>query len=143
MPLTVLYDDGCPLCRRFRDWLAEQPCLVPLDLVPAGSAEARRRFPELDHRRTQQEITVVGDDGAVWTREHAWVMCLWATATHRALAERLARPHLMPVARAAAQTAAGLRGMSTSTRPGDDSEGREEGGYIDDCVGTCAPYPQG
>ena len=139
MLLTVLYDAGCPLCRRFRDWLAEQPCLVPLDLVPAGSEEARRRFPALDHGRTQQEITVVGDDGAVWTKEHAWVMCLWATAAHRGLAERLARPHLMPVARAAAQTAAGLRRISTGTRPGE----AEEGGYIDDCVGTCAPYPQG
>ena len=107
------------------------------------SAEARRRFPQLDHRRTQAEITVVGDDGAVWTREHAWVMCLWATAGHRALAERLSSPHLMPVARVAAQTAAGLRGLSTSTRPGEAPAGGEEGGYIDDCVGTCAPYPQG
>jgi predicted DCC family thiol-disulfide oxidoreductase YuxK len=139
MLLTVLYDDVCPLCRRFRDWLALQPCLVPLDLVPAGSEEARRRFPVLDHRRTQQEITVVGDDGAVWTKEHAWVMCLWATVAHRGLAERLARPHLMPVARAAAQTAAGLRRVSTGTLPG----AGEEDGYIDDCVGTCTPYPQG
>ena len=143
MLLTVLYDDGCPMCRRFRDWLAEQPCLVPLDLVPAGSDEARRRFPRLDHRRTQEQITVVGDDGAVWTEAHAWVMCLWATVRHRDLAERLARPHPMPVARAAALAAAGMRRVSTSTRPGQPPADHEEGGYIDDCVGTCAPDPQG
>ena len=90
--LTVLYDSGCPLCSLFREWLAGQPVLVPLDLVPAESAEAHVRFPGLDHARTMQEITVVGDDGSIWTGEHAWVMCLWALASHRALAERLADP---------------------------------------------------
>ena len=47
MRLTVLYDAGCPLCTRFREWLADQPVLVPLDLVPVGSAEARRASPRL------------------------------------------------------------------------------------------------
>ena len=50
--LTVLTDPGCPLCRRFADWLARQPLLVPLALVPAGSPEARRLFPTLDHDAT-------------------------------------------------------------------------------------------
>jgi len=90
--LTVLYDAGCPLCTRFRDWLARQPLLVPLDLVPAGSERARALFPTLDHARTLREVTVVGDDGAVWRNEDAWVMCLWVTRSQRALAERLAQP---------------------------------------------------
>ncbi len=46
--LTVLYDAACPLCSRFRDWLREQKLLIRLDLVPAGSVEARQRFPGLD-----------------------------------------------------------------------------------------------
>ncbi|MFJ2179520.1 hypothetical protein ACIOJG_02750 [Streptomyces anulatus] len=50
--LTVLYDAQCPLCVHLRHWLQRQRQLVPLDLVPAGSAEARRRFPELDHAAT-------------------------------------------------------------------------------------------
>src|SRR4051794_4823765 len=70
--LTVLYDSGCALCSLFREWLAGQPALVRLDLVPAESAQARALFPGLDHARTMQEITVVGDDGSIWTGEHAW-----------------------------------------------------------------------
>jgi predicted DCC family thiol-disulfide oxidoreductase YuxK len=62
--LTVLYDAGCSLCTFLRDWLLRQPQLVPLELVPAGSDEARRRFPGLDHRATLDEITVVGGRGS-------------------------------------------------------------------------------
>ena len=133
--LTVLTDPGCPLCRTFAGWLARQPLLVPLDLVAAGSAEARRRFPGLDHDRTLEEVTVVGADGAVWTHERAWVMCLWATRTHRGTAERLAHPRLLPLARGAAFSAAGLRHLLAGGAPGG-------GDYADDCAGTCA-LPQG
>lgn len=128
--LTVLFDPGCALCRGFRDWLARQPVLVPLDLVPADSPEAWRRFPTLDHRATMQRITVVGDKGQIWTEEHAFVLCLWATASHRALAERLARPAWLPLARAAALTAAGIRTHTRSAHTGD---------YID----GCGALPQG
>jgi predicted DCC family thiol-disulfide oxidoreductase YuxK len=134
MQLTVLYDDRCPMCRGFRDWLGNQPLLVPLHFVPAGSDLARTRFPTLDHARTLEEITVVGDDGGVWTNEHAWVICLWATVNHRALAERLARPAWLPLARAAAYTAAGIRSWTRTSVGGD---------YIDDCAGTCSPLSQG
>ena len=109
MRLTVLYDDRCPLCRAFSSWLGRQPLLVGLDVVPAGSTTARQRFPSLDHDRTLEEVTVVSDAGEVWTGAHAWVMCLWATAAHRAQAELLARPSGLPMARAAAYVAAGLR----------------------------------
>jgi predicted DCC family thiol-disulfide oxidoreductase YuxK len=135
--LTVLYDAGCPLCSRFRDWLAMQAVLVPVELVAADSPEARRRFPRLDHERTLQEITVVGDDGSVWTNEHAWVMCLWATRAHRGLAERLARPAWLPMARGAAYSAAGLRHLLS---PRQAAEG---GDYPDPCAGSCSPLPQG
>ena len=133
--LTVLTDPDCPLCRTFAGWLARQPLLVPLDLVAAGSAEAARRFPTLDHARTLEEVTVVGADGAVWTHERAWVMCLWATRSHRGLAERLATPHLLPLARGAAFGAAGLRHLLGAGSAGG-------GDYADDCAGTC-PLPQG
>src|SRR4051812_37926667 len=90
--LTVLYDADCGLCQWARWWLASSVLLVPLDFVPLGSAEARRRFPFLDHQRTREEVTVVADTGEVWTAEAAWVVCLWATADHRHLAESLPRP---------------------------------------------------
>jgi predicted DCC family thiol-disulfide oxidoreductase YuxK len=137
MQLTVLYDDRCPMCRLFSTWLDRQPTLVELDLVPAGSARARHRFPALDHVRTLEEITVVSDAGEVWTGAHAWVMCLWATAAHRALAEGLARPSRLPLARGAAHLAAGIRNATTSRPVGSG------GDYPDDCAGTCAPIVQG
>lgn len=134
--LTVLYDAQCPLCSHFRDWLGRQPLLVRTDLVPAASPEARHRFPDLDHARTLQVITVVGDDGRTWTAEHAWVMCLWATARHRGLAERLARPEWLPVAKAVAASMAGLRHLVATGPAGG-------GDYPVDCAGTCQPLPQG
>ncbi|MBZ5739269.1 DCC1-like thiol-disulfide oxidoreductase family protein [Nocardioides mangrovi] len=138
--LTVLTDPGCPLCRHFADWLGRQPLLVALELVPAGSEEARRRFPTLDHERTQEEITVVGSDGSVWTHEHAWVMCLWATRPYRGLADRLSRPALLPLARGAAYSAAGLRHLLAREL---DREEADADGYADGCAGSCRPLPQG
>jgi predicted DCC family thiol-disulfide oxidoreductase YuxK len=90
--LTVLYDAECGLCQWARWWLESSVLLVPLDFVPLGSAEARRRFPRLDHERTRAEVTVVADTGEVWTAEAAWIVCLWATADHRGLAGILSRP---------------------------------------------------
>jgi predicted DCC family thiol-disulfide oxidoreductase YuxK len=130
--LTVLYDDRCPMCRTFSTWLARQPLLVTLDLVPAGSESAQRRFPALDHERTLEEVTVVSDAGAVWTGAHAWVMCLWATAPHRALAESLARPSRLPLAKGAAHLAAGIRNVTLPRRPG-------AGACTDACCAPQAP----
>jgi hypothetical protein len=134
--LTVLTDPGCPLCRRFADWLGRQPTLVPLELVPAGSEEARRRWPDLDHASTLEDITVLGSDGSVWTNEHAWVMCLWATRPYRGIADRLSRPQLLPLARGAALSAAGLRHLLARKETGGDD-------YADGCAGSCRPLPQG
>jgi predicted DCC family thiol-disulfide oxidoreductase YuxK len=144
LSLTVLTDPGCPLCRRFADWLARQPLLVPVELVPAGSDEARRRFPTLDHTRTEEEVTVVGSDGSVWTQEHAWVMCLWATRSHRQAAVRLSQPRLLPLARGAAYSAAGVRHLLARRQVGDEVRVEVRGGdYADGCAGSCRPLPQG
>jgi predicted DCC family thiol-disulfide oxidoreductase YuxK len=89
VPLTVLYDPRCPLCRRLRSWLAGRATLVPVELVAAASPEARRRFPYLDHLRTITVLTVVAADGAVFEGERAWLMCAWALPSWQALAERL------------------------------------------------------
>ncbi|MFI5485486.1 thiol-disulfide oxidoreductase DCC family protein [Micromonospora echinaurantiaca] len=106
---TVLFDAHCPLCRAARAWLASRPQLVPLEFVPAGSAEARRRFPGLDHAATLRNLTVIADTGAVYAGDGAWFACLWALAEHRATAERLARPHLLPLARRVVAVASAVR----------------------------------
>ncbi|MFI9613008.1 thiol-disulfide oxidoreductase DCC family protein [Streptomyces sp. NPDC052023] len=108
--LTVLYDAECALCAFLRDWLARQRQLVPLDLVPAGSAEALRRFPGLDHRTTLDDITVIGDGGQIYQGAAAWIVTLWALREHRSLAHRLSSPAGMRIAKGAALAAAKWRG---------------------------------
>ncbi|MFY0509555.1 thiol-disulfide oxidoreductase DCC family protein [Streptomyces anulatus] len=109
--LTVLYDAQCPLCVHLRHWLQRQRQLVPLDLVPAGSAEARRRFPELDHAATLAEITVVGDLGQVYREASAWIVCLWALAKYRSRAHWLTTPAGRPFARGTVLAAARYRSL--------------------------------
>ncbi|MET7690152.1 DCC1-like thiol-disulfide oxidoreductase family protein [Streptomyces sp. NPDC005483] len=108
--LTVLYDADCSLCAYVRDWLVRQPQLVPLEMVPAGSEEARRRYPGLDHRATLEEITVVGDAGQVYRDTAAWIVTLWVLREHRPLAHRLSTPSGARLARGAVLAAAKWRG---------------------------------
>jgi predicted DCC family thiol-disulfide oxidoreductase YuxK len=109
--LTVLYDADCGFCRWVRRWLEGEVQLVPLEFVPCGSDEARRRYPGLDHARTRQEVTVVADTGEVWTAEGAWIACLWALSGYRATAERLSAPRLRPLARQLVVRVASLKGQ--------------------------------
>ncbi|HEY3131896.1 MAG TPA: DCC1-like thiol-disulfide oxidoreductase family protein [Acidobacteriota bacterium] len=97
--LTVLYDSDCELCRRIRAWLEGQPAYVNLLFVPAGSDEARRRFPELDHAATLAELTIIGDNGAVYRNGKAFLICLWALRDYREWSLALASPELWPIAR--------------------------------------------
>ncbi|MFG2295055.1 thiol-disulfide oxidoreductase DCC family protein [Streptomyces sp. NPDC048603] len=110
--LTVLYDAQCPLCVHIRHWLLGQRQLVPIRLVPAGSAEARRRYPDLDHASTLREITVIGDSGQIWTGTDAFIVCLWALTEHRPKANWLATPAGRPFARATMAAAAAWRGAT-------------------------------
>jgi predicted DCC family thiol-disulfide oxidoreductase YuxK len=112
--LTVLYDARCSLCAFLKQWLAGQAQLVPLRFVPAGSEEAARRFPGLDHRATLDEITVVGYGGQVYQGAAAWVVTLWALRDHRALAHRLSTPTGARLARGATLAAAKWRGAQAS-----------------------------
>lgn len=97
--LTVLYDVRCALCRRARSWLTDQPKYVPMAFVAAGSREARRRFPDLDHDSTLEELTVIGWKGEVYRGAKGWVMCLWALERYRSAALRMSSPEMLPVAR--------------------------------------------
>jgi hypothetical protein len=89
VPITVLFDERCDLCRRLKGWLAGQATLVPIQFVAAASDEARRRFPNLDHPGSVTVLTVVAGDGAVYVGERAWLVCAWALPTWQPVAERL------------------------------------------------------
>jgi predicted DCC family thiol-disulfide oxidoreductase YuxK len=111
----VLYDSRCRLCAFAANWLGRQRQFVPLDLVPAGSAEARRRFPALDHAAAGKDVTVIGDAGQVYRGDAAWVVCLWALADHRAFSHTLTTPAGRRLARAAVLSAAKYRASARHT----------------------------
>ena len=94
--LTVLYDERCAFCLRCRDWLADQPVLVAVELLGAGTDEAKRRFPDVEFRRS--ELVVIDEQGQMWVGSDAFIMCLWATARYRSWAIRMSRPGWAPFA---------------------------------------------
>src|SRR6516162_50238 len=96
--LTVLYDAQCGFCVKCRWWLARQAAFVELEFLPAGGADALRRFPELAAPGTVDELLAIDDEGGVYRGASAWLMCLWALVEYRVWAGRLASPALMPLA---------------------------------------------
>ena len=132
--LTVLYDARCNLCSHIRSWLEAQPSYVTLDFVPAGSDEARRRFPQLNHATTTQELTVVSDAGDVYLEANAWIMCLWALRDYRAWSLRMSTPELLPLARRIVLWVA-LNRFRFGTRTLDDLLSDEQAAveFVDQC----------
>ncbi|MGW5675132.1 thiol-disulfide oxidoreductase DCC family protein [Streptomyces sp. NPDC003860] len=128
--LTVLFDPECGLCAHLKGWLERQHKLVPMDLVPVGSAQARTLFPDLDHAATLRKITVIGDGGQVFTDDAAFVVCLWALADHRAKAHWLAGPAGASFARAAVIAAAKYRTATGATHR-----------WLDEVPGQTGPPP--
>jgi predicted DCC family thiol-disulfide oxidoreductase YuxK len=94
--LTILYDESCALCLRCRDWLLTQPCLLPVELLPSGAPEVRRRY-EAAEEWLGRELIAVDDRGRAWVGPAAFLTCLWATARYRRWAYLLARPGFAPL----------------------------------------------
>ena len=99
--LYVLYDPHCELCCRLKDWLCAQRSWIGLELMAAGSAEARELFPELEQVASRNDLAVISDEGAIYLNDRAWIMVLYALNEYRDWASRLTHPLLMPLARQA------------------------------------------
>jgi|SRR5271165_909578 len=99
--LYVLYDPKCELCCRLKNWLLVQRSWIGLAVVEAGSAKAKRLFPELDRIATMNDLAVISDEGAVYLNDRAWIMVLYAMVEYRDWAARLTHPLLLPLARQA------------------------------------------
>ena len=96
--LTVLYDAKCGFCVKCRWWIAGQPKLLEVEMLPSGGPDALARYPELN---VNDELIAIDDEGGVYRGTAAWLMCLWALEDYREWAERLSTPALMPLARGA------------------------------------------
>jgi predicted DCC family thiol-disulfide oxidoreductase YuxK len=94
--LTVLFDPGCALCRRCRDWMLRQPTYVDLRFLPCTADEARVRYGDIPW--LGDELVVVGDAGEVWVGPAAFLTCLWALEDWRQWSYRLAGPAFAPLA---------------------------------------------
>ncbi|WP_327661900.1 MULTISPECIES: thiol-disulfide oxidoreductase DCC family protein [unclassified Streptomyces] len=129
--LTVLYDTECPLCTFAHNWLAKQRQLVPLEFVPAGSQEARQRYPELDHAATLTDITVIGDGGQLYRDSAAWVVCMWALREYRATAHRMSTPAGMKIAKQVVLGAAKYRETHRDRQAGGGAYRRKDGWTYD------------
>ena len=99
LSLTLLYDPECGLCRRVQGWLADQPKLVELRMIPIKTEAARRRYPQLNHDLTAKDLTAISDRGDVYLGPKAWLMVLWTLARYREWSYRLATPDLLPTTR--------------------------------------------
>ncbi len=91
--ITVLYDQGCSLCCRARNWLERQTQFVQLVFVPAGSYQAKIKFPTIDHEASKVELTVIADSGEVYYDAKAWIICLWALREYRTVALTMRTPN--------------------------------------------------
>ena len=99
MLLTLLYDPSCGLCQRVQGWLADQPKLVELRMIPSKTEAARKRFPHLNHELTSEDLTAISDKGDVYFGPKAWLMVLWTLVRYRDWSYRLASPELLPTTR--------------------------------------------
>jgi len=80
-------------------WLAQQPKLIDIRMIPIKTEAARKRFPELNHELTSKDLTVVSDEGAVYFGPKGWLMMLWALCHYRDWSYRLSTPELLPTTR--------------------------------------------
>ena len=96
--IYVFYDGECVLCRRVREWLARQPAYIELVFLPFQSEAARRLCPDLARFHPSDQLIALADDGAIYSGEKAWLICLYALRDYRRWARKLATPALRPLA---------------------------------------------
>jgi predicted DCC family thiol-disulfide oxidoreductase YuxK len=97
--LTVLYDADCGFCARCARWLGKQDQYLPLDLTPLDSPRAKAMA--LPAAAKAGELTVIDDEGGVYTGNQAYLMCLYALKEYREWSARLVNPSVWPLARRA------------------------------------------
>jgi predicted DCC family thiol-disulfide oxidoreductase YuxK len=110
--LVVFYDGLCPVCVRCKEWLEGSAQRVPLSLHDCRGLLARARAAELPW--LGRELVVVSDRGEVWVGPRAFLVCLWALASWRWLAELLATELLWPLGEVAFELVSEHRGAFAS-----------------------------
>jgi len=120
--LYVLYDPKCELCCRLKNWILVQRSWIGLAVIEAGSAKAKRLFPELEQIASENDVVVISDEGAVYLNDRAWIMVLYAMVEYREWASRLTHPLLLPLARQAFAALSNNRHFVSRLMSSDDAE---------------------
>ena len=97
--LYAFYDGECGLCAACRNWLSNQPQLVPVCFLPYQSEDARSLCPGLNDLHPGREIVVMSDTGEIYQGDGAWITLLWATANWRTAAVDISASAIRGLAR--------------------------------------------
>lgn len=64
---TLLYDRECPLCRRAASWAFERARRGSLEIMPCGSVEQLRAFPDMDQAECEAAPQLVLEGEQVYS----------------------------------------------------------------------------
>jgi predicted DCC family thiol-disulfide oxidoreductase YuxK len=72
VPVVLIYDADCPVCRAAADWVRRN-ALVPdtFEYLPCRSAETRSRFPAISEAACLRAMHLVLPGGAILSGEQA------------------------------------------------------------------------
>jgi predicted DCC family thiol-disulfide oxidoreductase YuxK len=71
-PAVLIYDAGCPACRKAADWVRRNAAAPDaFEFLPCRSDETRRRFPAIDEAACLAAIHIVLADGTTRAGERA------------------------------------------------------------------------
>jgi predicted DCC family thiol-disulfide oxidoreductase YuxK len=65
MALTLIYDDGCPICRAIVQFIGRRDPDRQIELVPLSGADPFLRRQRLDPRAARAQVHLIRDDGSV------------------------------------------------------------------------------
>jgi len=97
--LTVLYDGHCDFCSRCMIWLQEQQQRIPLEFIPIHSASTKQRYPSLFNKDDADELIVISNQGEVYRKDKAFIMCLFALEEYVEWAFHFSKPAYRPFIR--------------------------------------------
>ncbi|MDB9741293.1 DUF393 domain-containing protein [Akkermansiaceae bacterium] len=97
--IEVFYDGHCGMCCTFHEWLNKQKRAFEVEFIPYQSDRAIEVFPEIETLDPDKEMIVRTDDGEIYQGAEAWVICLHSGKKYQGIADKMASPALLPMAK--------------------------------------------
>jgi len=123
--ITVLYDSECAFCCRSRSWILAQVHRINIYFIPINSEQVKSKFPELSANHLN-ELVVIADNGKVYYKEKAFVMCLYSLSEYYEWSFKLAEPVFLPLVRNAYLLLSNYRNIFSPTKVSKDDKYLQE-----------------